>query len=343
MRLSVIMPVYNVEDYLRNMINSILAQDFDDFEMILVDDGSTDGSGKICDSFAEIDKRVRVFHIKNGGVSNARNFGLSKAKGKYVHFADSDDFIENGMYMDFDKVVEQYSPDMVMCGCKQINVKKNICTIVGGQQDNPILDKSKIKAYLDGIELFDMRCLIHYIWNKWYKREILIDSKMKFSSDLSLGEDYVFNCQLLQNINSIYIVGKHYYKYYIRGNSLVSAFQPEPWKSRQMLLDAHTALYQKYNIWDKNEKNILLEEGKMCFVALRSVNSTRCKLNRQDKKIFIDKMYRSYQMQLILYYLKNSKKRMHKVWLFLVNSIGINGIRIILCFDKLQRLWKVRK
>lgn len=343
MKLSVIMPVYNVEDYLQNMISSILAQNFENFEMILVDDGSTDGSGEICDSFAQMDKRVKVFHIKNGGVSNARNFGLSKANGEYVHFADADDFVENGMYADFNKIVERYSPDIVMCSCRQINVKNNTCTVVGRQQNSALLDKCRIRAYLDGIDLFDMRCLIHYIWNKWYKREVLVNSKMKFLTDLSLGEDYVFNCQLLRNVESMYILGMPYYEYYIRGNSLVSAFQPEPWKSRQMLLDAHTALYQEYGIWDTNKNSILLEEGKMCFVALRSVNSIRCTLNPQEKKCFIEKMYTSDQMQFVLYYLKNSKKRLHKIWLSLINTMGISGVKIVLFFDRLQRIWEARR
>ena len=101
LKMSVVIPVYNVESYLENMINSILIQDFDNYELLLIDDGSTDRSGLICNEIANKDYRVRVFHITNGGVSNARNFGLAKATGEYIYFADSDDFLESGMFNHF--------------------------------------------------------------------------------------------------------------------------------------------------------------------------------------------------------------------------------------------------
>ena len=92
--ISVIVPVYNTEKYLHRCVDSILAQTFTDFELLLIDDGSTDSSGAICDEYAQKDSRVRVFHKENGGVSSARNLGLDKAKGKWVTFVDSDDWIK---------------------------------------------------------------------------------------------------------------------------------------------------------------------------------------------------------------------------------------------------------
>ena len=92
--ISVIVPVYNTEKYLHRCVDSILAQTFTDFELLLIDDGSTDSSGAICDESAQKDSRVRVFHKENGGVSSARNLGLDKAKGKWVTFVDSDDWIK---------------------------------------------------------------------------------------------------------------------------------------------------------------------------------------------------------------------------------------------------------
>ena len=94
-KISVIVPVYNVEQYLPRCIDSILAQTFTDFELLLIDDGSTDNSGKICDEYAKKkDTKIRVWHKENGGVSSARNMGLDFAKGEYIQFIDSDDFIE---------------------------------------------------------------------------------------------------------------------------------------------------------------------------------------------------------------------------------------------------------
>jgi len=91
--ISIIIPVYNVEDYLARCLESILFQSFKDFEVLLIDDGSTDGSGKICDAYAQNDTRIRVIHKVNGGVSSARNVGLNNANGQYISFVDSDDFV----------------------------------------------------------------------------------------------------------------------------------------------------------------------------------------------------------------------------------------------------------
>ncbi|MBA1325633.1 glycosyltransferase [Enterococcus faecium] len=96
--MSIIVPVYKVEKYLRKCVDSILAQTFTDFEVILVDDGSPDNSGKICDEYAEKDNRVRVIHKENGGLSSARNAGIDVARGKYLGFVDSDDYIDEDMY-----------------------------------------------------------------------------------------------------------------------------------------------------------------------------------------------------------------------------------------------------
>ncbi|EME8139564.1 glycosyltransferase, partial [Enterococcus faecium] len=96
--ISIIVPIYNVEQYLRKCVDSILAQTFTDFEVILVDDGSPDNSGAICDEYAKLDSRVRVIHKENGGLSDARNAGIEIAKGKYLGFVDSDDFIDKDMY-----------------------------------------------------------------------------------------------------------------------------------------------------------------------------------------------------------------------------------------------------
>lgn len=336
-KLTVLIPVYNVECYLENVVNSILMQEFDDYELLLINDGSTDRSGAICDELAEKDDRIRVFHIANGGVSNARNFGLAKATGEYVHFVDSDDLLEKGMYIRFATIVEKNQPDIVMCGSLQINLGRNTSTVVAPQAEIYLNDRNHIIQYLDQIPSNEMKCLIHYIWNKWYKREFLLKNNLSFSSKLSLGEDYVFNCMAVKAVTDIYIIPNTFYHYFLRGNSLVSAFQPEPWKSRQMLFDAHKSLYEYYGIWQSNEETIMKEEGKMCFVALRSVNSRHCKLNNAEKNKFLKRMSTSKQMSLALYYLENSEKKIHKLWWLMIRIFGMFGIKIVLLADYVNR------
>lgn len=337
MTLTVIIPIYNVEKYLRDTINSILAQKFENCEILLIDDGSTDGSGSICDDFAEKDNRIQVFHIANGGVSNARNFGLAQARGEYIHFVDSDDLLEVGMYERFNKIVRENHPDIVVCGSLQINLGRNTKTVVAPNQEAYLNGRDQIAEYLDNIPLNDMKCMIHYIWNKWYRRDFLLKNCLSFSHELNLGEDYVFNCAAVRVAEQIYKVPNTYYHYFIRGNSLVSAFQPEPWKSRQMLLDAHKDLYESYGIWPENKDAILLEEGKMCFVALRSINSIRCNLSSGEKTRFLKSFSNSEQMKLTLFYLRNSGKRLHRIWLFLIQKFNLPGIRMVLLADYVER------
>lgn len=118
-KISVIVPVYNVEKYLRRCIDSILSQTFSDFELLLIDDGSKDKSGDICDEYAAKDARIRVFHKDNGGVSSARNLGLVKANGEFIFFVDSDDYLDNTHLENYSKDIDNF--DLIFQGYKLVD------------------------------------------------------------------------------------------------------------------------------------------------------------------------------------------------------------------------------
>ncbi len=122
--ISIIVPVYKVEKYLKKCVDSILAQTFSDFELILVDDGSPDNSGRICDDYAKKDARVRVVHKQNGGLSSARNAGIEVAKGKYLGFVDSDDYIAEDMYELLYKAIIKEEADLSICGIYDVYEEK---------------------------------------------------------------------------------------------------------------------------------------------------------------------------------------------------------------------------
>ncbi|EGP5489252.1 glycosyltransferase, partial [Enterococcus faecium] len=145
--ISIIVPVYKVEPYLRKCVDSILAQTFTDFEVILVDDGSPDNSGKICDEYASKDSRVRVIHKKNGGLSSARNAGIDVARGKYLGFVDSDDYIEKDMYeLLYDNIVKEQA-DLSICGIYDIYAGKKVKIL---PEEYKVLDKvSAMKIVLE--------------------------------------------------------------------------------------------------------------------------------------------------------------------------------------------------
>ena len=118
--LSIIVPVYNVEKYIERCIKSILNQSFTNFELILVDDGSPDNCGKICDEYKKKDSRIKVIHKKNGGLSDARNAGIERAKGEYIAFVDSDDFINKYMYEILYKNAKKWDADISICNFKMV-------------------------------------------------------------------------------------------------------------------------------------------------------------------------------------------------------------------------------
>ena len=136
MKLSIIVPVYNVEPYLRRCIDSILAQTFTDFELILVDDGSPDNCPAICDEYAEKDPRIVVIHKQNGGLSDARNAGLDIARGEYIGFVDSDDYIDAEMYEKMYNAAIMHNSDIVSCAYERIDISKGKRSVSISISDN---------------------------------------------------------------------------------------------------------------------------------------------------------------------------------------------------------------
>ena len=144
MLISVIIPVYNSEKFLNRCVDSVLKQSYKELDIILIDDGSSDKSGEMCDQYAQMDKRVRVIHQKNRGVSAARNSGLDVAIGDYCTFVDSDDYIESEMYQSMIDIAEQYNCDVIMCDCvKEFGTRTEAYThdIRQGYYDREQLEK----------------------------------------------------------------------------------------------------------------------------------------------------------------------------------------------------------
>ena len=220
-KISVIVPVYNTEMYLHRCIDSILSQTFTDFELLLIDDGSKDSSGTICDEYAAKDSRVRVFHKENGGVSSARNLGLDNAKGDWITFVDADDYMFPDMLVTMLSVLELKKSDIVICGT----------TETGGGFWKPKADKDYSIEDLknDFVSLLHTE-LLSPPWCKIYSRDKIGD--IRFNDDVSFGEDLMFNIQYLATCENISFIEYSPF-YHEKGNdvSLVVKF------NRNRLLD----------------------------------------------------------------------------------------------------------
>lgn len=180
--ISVIVPVYNAEKTLRQCVDSILAQECKDFELLLIDDGSKDGSPAICDEYAEKDARVRVFHKENGGVSSARNVGLDHAKGEWITFIDSDDYITGG-YLEG---VTDRKEDVIIKGY-------DCFTPTSTEISSAAEDMARIPVFVDLLNKYITGFMLRGPVFKFYKRSIIGDSR--FLQDMKIGEDayFVFN------------------------------------------------------------------------------------------------------------------------------------------------------
>lgn len=195
--ISVIVPVYNSEKTLTRCVDSILSQTFSDFELLLVDDGSTDSSGKMCDDYALKDHRVHVFHKKNGGVSSARNLGLDHVNGKWVAFCDSDDYVNDNWLSIFIKYC-----------------KNDVELVV---QSFNILDQNRYKFFegnrVDFIEIFYDLSIVGYIWNKLFSANIIKKYNIHYNESFSFHEDEVFAYQYLLHIDKVIFTPEYAYHY----------------------------------------------------------------------------------------------------------------------------------
>ena len=206
--ISVIIPVYNTEQYLRRCIDSVLAQTFQDFELLLIDDGSTDSSGAICDEYAAQDARVRVFHKENGGVSSARNVGLDHAQGEWITFADSDDYVFSCWLENF--VLNTSGNDLVVQGFKTSYPYE----FMNNKELHGVYYKGNCK---DGLLELHKNRILGYLWVKLFRAEIIRNYRICFDTKISLMEDDKFILDYVAHANnmlSIEVVGYMYYPPY---------------------------------------------------------------------------------------------------------------------------------
>lgn len=272
-QISVIIPVYNAEKYLNRCIDSILAQSFTDFEVLLVDDGSPDGSGEICDNYIAKDSRIRVFHKQNEGVSSARNMGLDNAIGEWVTFVDADDWIEKDT---LEQCIENSKDvEFVRFGMKSV-YGENLYI-----EDTRLENSWTYKIYCANV--FSRQTALG-VWGGLYLRSIFTNNNIKFNPQYRLGEDWLVLMQYLKCIKIIKILNYPFYNYN-KQNEISTTSTPSLTKFIELNKVASIICYDAdlREIVDRN--HIASLKANICAPCLANMLLTKSKLTDCKKVI----------------------------------------------------------
>lgn len=253
-KISVVVPIYNVEKYIRKNVDSIINQTYKNLEIILVDDGSKDNSSNICDLYKKKDKRIKVIHKENGGLSSARNAGIEEATGDYVAFVDSDDYIEPNMYEEMYEASQKFSCDIVTCSYKYVYDDGSVKYINSDTENREYDFFSAIKE-MNIFSKFDMSAC-----TKLFKKELFDNIRFPVGK---LSEDYYVMYLLFEKASKIYYIAKPYYSYFQRKNSIT--------KSNKI---NHDFMYAALEQMDYLEKKYPDELTNISHAAFLSANLT---------------------------------------------------------------------
>lgn len=211
-KISIIVPVYNVEQYIDKCVESIVNQTYKNIEIILVDDGSPDSCPLICDKWAEKDSRIKVLHKENSGVSSARNAGIDASHGDYIGFVDGDDYINADM---FSKLINAYSADDIdLAACGYLRGDRNV-----SKESTVIFNNTEIYYVMFDIEKHPY--FEGFVWNKLYKSEIIKKNNLYFEENLKMCEDTLFNFNYFAFANKAMVIDSSLYNYICRESSVM--------------------------------------------------------------------------------------------------------------------------
>lgn len=228
MTLSVIVPIYKVEFYLRDCLDSLCRQSVNDVEFILVDDGSPDNCGKIAEEYTKKDSRIKVFHKENGGLISAWKFGLARATGEYIGFVDSDDYVEDNMFAVLIENAKKSDADIVCCN--YYSDESGVYKIVKLSAECGIYDRQKIVNELlpfavdTGNIIGYQRCVSSVRWNKLFKKKILLNNMKYYDERVSFGEDLLVTYSALAIAQSVAVIDDALYNFRSNPQSITHSY-----------------------------------------------------------------------------------------------------------------------
>ncbi len=308
-KVSVIMPVYGVEKFVGKAIESIQAQTLKDFEFLIVDDGTKDHSGTICDEYAAKDPRITVIHKENGGAPSARNAAMDIARGKYYYFMDSDDWAEPTMLEDMVALAEKTDAQLVVTGYYIDTYYSDTAYYTQEQTQPDALYESKEAFRHAAYALFDAN-LLYTPWNKLYRGDYLRENNLRFSN--TFWDDFPFNLSVIRDIERVAVSSEKYYHFMrARAESETAKYHANMYEKRE---EEHRWMVELYDYWDVHD------EASMEFVARRyiervigcieNVANPACSLSRKEKHAEIRRIITSKTVRTQLPLMKARSKYM---------------------------------
>lgn len=288
-KVSIIMPVYGVEDYVVKAIESILAQTYTNWEFFCVDDGSPDKSGEICDDYAKRDERIKVIHKENGGAPSARNAAIDKACGKYMYFMDSDDWTEPDMLADMVAAAEKNSAELVVAGYYIDTYYSDTEKFVQEQYVPSVTFKDQSDFRKNAHLLFDKN-LLYTPWNKLYLSDYIKDNKLYFPE--TFWDDFPFNLSVVRDVQKVCVLENKYYHFIRkRAESETAKYRADMYEKRE---EEHAWMLELYKHWGVSSGDVdeflarrYIERIVGC---VENVTNKNCTLNKDEKKSQIKNM-----------------------------------------------------
>lgn len=286
MEISVIIPIYNVEPYIRRCIDSVINQTFKDMEIILVDDGSTDKSGQIADYYQSQDSRIQVIHKINGGLSDARNRGMEQARGKYLFFLDSDDALVKDTLELLYNAINRYEAECVVCGFYYANEE-------GEWYDSRYWEKGETVKVLDNQEamcaLIQNKYIKNFAWGKLYKRELI--QSILFEKGVFF-EDIVWQAEVFSKLKRCVVLKQVGCYYYQREDSIIGHLNMKKLDMIDALKRRHDYIKQHYPSLQKESWYSLLQACFNYYILLLKEKTREARYHRKQIRAFMRRHYR---------------------------------------------------
>ncbi len=295
-KVSVIMPVYKVEDYVGKAIESIQNQTLKDFEFLIVDDGTPDKSGEICDAYAEQDVRLQVIHKENGGAPSARNVAIDMAKGEYLYFMDSDDWAEPTMLEDMYNLAKDNHAQLVVAGFyidtyydtdKYRTDNFSVCDAVY---------RTKEEFRRNAYKLFDKN-LLYTPWNKLYETDYIKSNGLKFPQ--TFWDDFPFNLSIVRNVERVTVTSKQYYHFMrARAESETAAYRPNMYEKREEEHSWMIGLYKEWGIHNQESKEMIARRYIERFIGcVENLANPKCDLSYAEKRAMVTEMLKKHRVK----------------------------------------------